>query len=527
MPGLLLAVLVTVLVPSGGAAGQDPAAVADGVQWHGAVAGAVAVYRGIPYALPPTGERRWRPPEPMSAGSGTRPATAFGPACMQSDRLAGFTRGIAAVFGTVDRIVPEPLSPSEDCLYLNVWTPAARTAPAPVMVWIHGGSNLNGTAASALYDGAALAKRGVVVVTINYRLGALGFMAHPALAAESPRQAAGNYGLLDQLEALRWVQRNIRNFGGDPGRVTVFGESAGAIDIVHLLASPLSRGLIHRAIAQSGAAMGATPARMAAERYGAAIAKAVGADTAGDVASRLRSVPADSLVRVQDRLAALGALAGVSIDGWVLRDHTGRVFEENAQLDVPLLIGANGLEMTTLRYYLPRVSQTPEAWHEYLSRTFGDQATRVSDLYPSTPSVDLALVRLVTDLYFTCPSRMAARNVARKRGPAFLYQFNRVLPGGESLGAFHSMEIGYVFGVETAWLPWQPADRALSELMMGYWTRFAATGDPNGGKAARWPAVGTAAADAYMDFNDRSALRPGFAAERCDALEPSIRAEWR
>lgn len=515
------------LLATGPAAGQAPHAVADGVTWEGALAGSVMVYRGIPYALAPTGARRWRPPEPMPTGAGVRPATTFGPACMQSDRLAGFTRGIAAVFGTADRIVPEPLTPSEDCLSLNVWTAGTGGVPAPVMVWIHGGSNINGTAASALYDGAALARRGVVVVTINYRLGVLGFMAQPALAAESARQSSGNYGLLDQLEALRWVRRNIRNFGGDPARVTVFGESAGSIDIVHLMASPLSRGLFHRAIAQSGAPMGGTPTREAAERYGSQIAKTVGADSAADPAAALRSVPADSLVRIQDRLAGFGVLPGVAIDGWVLTDHTGRIFERGDQAPVPLLIGTNGREMSTLRYYLPRVTQTPEGLREWVDRTFGNEAAKVAALYPAEGSVDLALVQLATDLYFTCPARMAARATARTSRNVYLYQFNRVLPGGESLGAFHSMELGYVFGVETAWLPWQPADRALSALMMDYWTRFAATGDPGGGKRIPWAAIGAGGRDDYLNFDARSEARTRLAADRCDAIEPAIRAEWR
>ncbi len=510
------------------AAGQTaPQAQADGEKLHGAWSGDVAVFKGVPFAVPPVGALRWKPPVSHPAGSGSRQATQFGPSCMQTDRLGVWSKGIAAVFGTADKVSDEPLNPSEDCLYLNVWTAAPGSGARPVMVWIHGGSNLHGSGASNWYDGAALARRGVVVVSVNYRLGVFGFLAHPALAAESPNGSAGNYGLMDQLEALRWVKRNIGAFGGDPSRVTVFGESAGSIDIMHLMASPQAKGLFHRAIAESGAPMAPMLDLKTSGGFGVALAKLVGADTARDQLAALRAKPAADLLAAQDRMFATGMLVGPNVDGWVLSDMTARIFERGEQLKVPLLAGTNALEMTTLRIYLPRFERTAEGYRKWVTQTSGPGAAKVLELYPASTPADIESMSLAlsTDLFFTCPTRIAARSMTKAGQKTFLYQFTRVPPGGDKLGAFHASEISYVFGNRLAWLPRDQTDEALSRAMGEYWTRFAATGDPNGGTGPKWPVYG-GGREEYLELGSSITPRADLKRDVCDALEPIMRSGW-
>lgn len=505
------------------AAAQAPTAVADGETQEGvALGGGVAVFRGIPYAQPPVGDLRWRPPVTRPVGAGTRQATEFAAACMQTARLQAFSRGIAAVFGRADQVGSEPLVTSEDCLYLNVWSAGLGSRDRrPVMVWIHGGSNTNGEGHSPWYDGTALAKRGVVVVTINYRLGIFGFLAHPALSAESPHGSSGNYGLLDQIEALRWVQRNIAAFGGDPSRVTVFGESAGSIDLMHLMAAPAAKHLFHRAIAQSGAPMSAMPPLRLAEAAGANALRSLVADSANPLPS-LRAATAGTVLEAANRAQAMGPI----VDSWVLPEVTARVFEAGRQHPVALMTGTNALEMSTLRVYMPRVEPTVEGYQKWTAQLFGPAAPKVLSLVPVTApdQVERQSLALFTDVVFTCPTRIAARATATAGSPVWLYQFTRVLPGGEPLGAYHSMEIIYAFGNRVAWLPWEPVDDRLSEAMMGYWTRFAATGDPNGEAAPMWPRYD---ADArYLELGAEVRAGRGLRHELCDAIEPRMRAAW-
>lgn len=527
-PGSAAGVLAAALVATALSAQQPPRAVAGPDTLEGDWSGrpAVAVFRGIPYAAPPVGPLRWRPPEPARPRGGVRPARDFGPSCPQSNRLDGFARGIAAAFGRADRVPPSNRRTSEDCLTLNVWTPdsAAHGPGRPVMVWIHGGSNLSGEGSAPLYDGSALARRGVVVVTLNYRLGALGFLAHPALTAESPDRSSGNYGLLDQIAALRWVQRHIAGFGGDPGRVTVFGESAGSIDLLHLLASPAARGLFHRAIAQSGAPMGAVPRLAAAEPGGAALAQALGA---ADLAA-LRTAPADRILAEADRLLAAGRLTlGPVVDGAVLPDAPGRLFDRGRQHPVPLLIGSNAREMASLPYYLPRIDRTVAGYAGYLRAIAGPGAPRLAQLYPASADgeVEGALTDLTTDLYFTCPARFAARRMARAGAPAWLYHFTRVLPGGERLGAYHAAEIGYVFDTREPWLPAAAEDAALTDAMMRYWVRFAATGDPNGDGLPLWPAHDEPGGR-YLELDRRIEAKAGLKQEACDLVDRGLPLLW-
>jgi para-nitrobenzyl esterase len=391
------------------------------------------------------------------------------------------------------------------------------------MVWIHGGSNVMGSARSAWYDGSALTQRGAVVVTINYRLGVFGFLAHPALSAESPQQSSGNYGLLDQLEALRWVQRNIAKFGGDPSRVTVFGESAGAIDILHLLASPLSEGLFHRAIAQSGSMFGGMPRRAQAELGGVALANALGVTDSMKI-SALRAIPAAKILSTVKQVST--ATVGPIVDGWIVPDVTGRAFEQARIRKVPLLVGSNAREMTTLRTLLPPFERTVAGYKNWL-KTLAFFAGPIEKLYPaaSDAAVEPALIDLFTDLAFTCSARAAARAMASTNTPAYQYAFTRVSPGGDALGAYHGMEITYAFGVVDPLLPRTDVDVTLSNAMLGYWSRFAATGNPNGDGAPVWPMY-RADADEHLELGDSIRVGAKRKADACNVADLASRAQF-
>lgn len=496
-----------------------------------ALSDSVLVYKGIPYAAPPVGTLRWQAPQRRVAQRGIHAATAFGPACPQSPGLGAFYRNIAAAFGRADSVHLPPLRASEDCLTLNIWAhaPTGRSTPRPVMVWIHGGSNVFGQGSSAIYDGARLAKRGVVVVTINYRLGAFGFLAHPALSAESPYHASGNFALLDQIAALEWVRRNIGAVGGDTSRVTIFGESAGSIDIMHLMASPLSAGLLQRAIAESGAPMGAMPTLAQAEKSGVALATALGIDSTKDVLSALRKLPADSVVATSMRMLGDNpSFGGPIVDGYVVPEMTGKAFDQGRVAKVPLLLGTNALEMSSLRTYVPQFQRTVGNYTTWVSRTFSLVGPRLLSLYPvrQDSEVEMTVLKLTTHLYMTCPTRFAARGTSRAGVPTFLYQFTRVLPGGESLGAFHSAEIGYVFGTKESWLPLEPVDYSLSDRMEQYWVQFATTGDPNVVGLPGWPRY-EADTDRHLELGTAVASSAGLTKETCDLVQAALRGQQR
>ncbi len=490
-----------------------------------------AVFKGIPFAAPPVGDLRWRPPAAHVPRGGVQSVTAFGPACPQTDRLAEYYRRIATAFGQGEEAVSRIGETSEDCLYLNVWTGnwgGGGGEPQPVMVWIHGGSNNSGSGSEGGYDGARLSARGVVVVTINYRLGALGFLAHPALTAESPHGSSGNYALLDQIEALRWVQRNIAAFGGDPNRVTVFGESAGSMDVMHLMASPLATGLFHRAIGQSGAPLAGAATLKQGEARGERLAKWLGVEGDVDVTGALRMKDADEIVRADADVPSPSgssiwtSAATVIVDGWVLPEPTGRVFATGAQQAVPLLVGSTADEFASLRYYLPSIERSVDAYQSWVSQTFGLLASWLIDLYPATADeeVDQTLISLMTDLTFTCLSRFAASTMPAAGTKAYLYHFTRALPGpgGEKLGAFHGFDIGYVFDTRADWFPLEQKDRVLTDAMAGYWTEFAATGDPNRKGSPEWPAY-TAETDLHLELGSEIRVAAGLKKRQCDAVD--------
>jgi len=508
---------------------DSPMAAADGERLRGASFGdgsEGAVFLGIPYAAPPIGELRWQPPAPITPRQGVQPATDFAPPCTQAATTNAFARNIAETFGQDPSLVPDLAPSSEDCLYLNVWTTNLGGEDlAPVMVWIHGGNNVAGSASEPDYDGANLARRGVVVVSINYRLNVFGFLAHPALTAESEHGSSGTYALLDQVAALRWVRRNIASFGGDPDRVTIFGESAGATDVAYLLASPLAAGLYHRAVIESGGfAVSNFRTLGEAEAVGESFTEALGLTGSEDVLTAMRAIPAPELLRTLLATNPVGINAP-PVDGWVLPDAPARTFDSGRHSHVPLIIGFNADEWTSLRHYWPDV--TVEGLRQALRASYGSLADRAIDMYPAATDDEAAAAadRWQTDWYFACPSRFIADRMARAGSPVRFYVFDRTVPapGGERLGAYHGAEIAYVWdnlAVET-WVPRGPYDQQLADIMSASWVRFAATGDPNGGDLPAWPPH-HGGEEMYLRFGDTVGTGEGVRSDFCalyDELE--------
>jgi len=464
-------------------------------------------YLGIPYAQPPCGALRWRPPLKVAPWSGVREATRFGAACVQPPTLPE------------SLYRDEPARMSEDCLFLNVWKPA-RAAGAPVMVWIHGGSLRIGHAGSSLYDGRALARRGVVVVSLNYRLGIFGFFAHPQLRAESPHESCGNYGLLDQIAALHWVRENIAHFGGDPAQVTVFGESAGAASIIELMTSPLARGLFQRAIIQSGYMVWhpdltrASCGQPSAEAAGAALAGKLGA---ADVAA-LRAREAGELCAAA---ASAGFIPQAIIDGWVLPRQIVEVFDSGAQAPIPLIAGFNSGEVRSLPIFLPPLPQTEPEYRSRVAALFADLAGRYLEFYPG-PDIKESALRAARDAFYGWSAERLVRAQGRLGQAAFLYYFDHDYPQAvaRDLAAFHGCELPYEFGTLGAraalppnWPPPpdEPRERALSAMIMEYFTGFARTGTPQAAGGPAWQPFG--ADHAFLQLRDgarmASPLLPG------------------
>jgi len=434
----------------------------------------VASFKGIPYVAPPTGDLRWRPPHTIAPWAGTRPAKDFGPACPQPPILE---KRYGIKFD----------STSEDCLTLNVWTAANNsTERHPVLFWIHFGGNVAGS--GSMVDGSALAKQGAVVVTINYRLGAFGFLALPALSKESTRASSGNYGLLDQIQALLWVHRNIDKFGGDPSNVTIFGVSAGANDVAFLMTSPIAQGLFHRAIMESGSLFPPEQVRLAdAERSGMKL-------FAGDAASlRLRST--------KEIMTAAGSHQAI-VDGWVIPRSPSQIFESGNEANVPLIAGSNADEGSVFTADLP--FKTVAHYRAYLANQYPNAVELLFSLYPAADEAQFhsAATRIMTD-YLAGSARYLARLHSAVNAKSFVYHFTH---SSGPLGAFHTSEVPFAFGTA-------PGD--LSKAMSAAWLRFATTGDPG------WPAYAVSA-DQYMEFGDTIKVGSGLHKKEIDALTASF-----
>ncbi len=453
--------------------------------------GAVARYLGVPFAAAPVGGLRWRPPQPVVPWQGVLEATHFAPACPQPLPPPGSFYQ-TEFFRTSER-------QSEDCLYLNVYTPAhAGTDRLPVMVWFYGGGFVQGSASLPSFDGNALARKGVVLVTLNYRLGPLGFLALPQLDAESPDHVSGNYGLLDMAAALRWVQANIAGFGGDPGNVTIFGQSAGALGVGAMMASPLARGLFRRAIVESDPMFGMNdPLQMLpqAEQGGAKLA----ATLHGGTVAELRMLPSTEFVRAMGS-NAVGFGLRPNVDGHVLPHDLPDMIATGQGNGEALLIGTNLDEGTQL---LP--ATTPDGLAALARRRFGAQGDAVAELYAGTDAATAAAAqdRMQSDYLLAASAKEALAFAARGK-PSYVYRFTRPAPGSDpvKVGAFHSAELAYVFGTQDSIeRPWQPRDRELAEQVQGYWTKFAKTGDPNGEGLPAWPRF-DAPGEAVMELGD-------------------------
>jgi para-nitrobenzyl esterase len=467
----------------------------------------IRVYKGIPYAAPPVGELRWKPPQPPKPWNNILVADKFPDMCPQPPLLPG----------------PQ----SEDCLRLNVWTPARSAADKlPVMVWIHGGGFIIGASSQPAYDGEALAAQGVVLVTINYRLGIFGFLAHPALSRESPEGVSGNYGLLDMVAALQWVHRNIHAFGGDPGNVTIFGESAGGTAVCLLLVVPQAQGLFQKAISESAAWMFGPISNLAQSWYGRISAESFGEKLGGSLAA-LRAESPGALIKtmplpmrggeVGEDAADRGEEYRPIVDGKVIPDDPARLFQEGKFHHVALIAGTNKDEGTLLGG--PRVHNLLQ-WRLWAHRKFHSEARRLLELYPapSRAEAHAAAAAASGDFAFLMGTRSVLRAAAKANPHTFQYEFTRVTPVGRRLGwgAFHASEIAYIF--ET--LPdsvygtgrilfgdfsvypdtYNDQDARLSRAMSGAWVAFAKTGSPNGPSLAAWPPFSHD--ESYMDFGD-------------------------
>jgi para-nitrobenzyl esterase len=442
--------------------------------------GKIQIYKGIPYAAPPVGNLRWKEPQPAPAWEGVRKATEFGARCMQGP--------------IYDDMVFRDSGPSEDCLHLNVWTPAAEAgAKLPVMVWIYGGGFQAGATSEPRQDGEHLARKGVVVVSMDYRLGIFGFFSHPGLTAESPHHASGNYGLLDQAAALKWVHENIAAFGGDPDKVTIFGESAGSFSVSAQMASPVAKGFVHAAIGESGAFFGKTlsakpPAE--SEKRDAIFAEELGMKSIG----QLRAVGADQLLNValknQDEYRF-----GPNIDGYFMPGSAYDIYSHGKQAHIPLLAGWNHDEDSYHAFFRDQ-PPTKENYAAKIRQRFGESAGEAMKLFPGDSGEQIkssAGVLSSADFIAYGAWKWIEVHLATAGSAVFRYEFDQPLPlpaghAPDVAYANHFGEIEYVFGtLDSKRLPWRPEDYKLSEAMGTYWTNFAKTGNPNGAGVPEWP----------------------------------------
>lgn len=509
------ALFALLLLPGASSAEVRSQATVESGALDGDIVEGLRVFEGVPYAAAPMGELRWRAPRPPLPWSGLRQAKDFGPACPQKP-----SKHIAA------------RDMSEDCLTLNIWSPAIRSSERlPVMVWIHGGSFELGSARMPLYNGANLAKKGVVAVTLNYRLGFFGFFGHPALTREAQGENAptANFGLLDQLAALQWVQRNIGAFGGDPGNVTLFGESAGGISTLALMTSPTAHGLFHKAIIQSGGGRWVAPTltesagrHLAAEEIGERAAQAFGLN-AEDALPALR---AKSWQTIRERLGALPDLADHApfIDGWLLKEQMETAFSRGDQMRIPVIAGANSYEGVIVR----------TLFHVSADDVFAAVAPHLDELtalYPPQPFMTPATLadHIWGDAAFLEPARMIVRAMSRTRAPVYHYAFDFQPPILRLLGgAPHGLDVIYAFGNLRRVVPFpfsdfiNPLNYEVSWRMMGYWTNFAKSGDPNGAGLLRWPRFAEGDEDTLVFGNRGVSIERDYLKERLDLFRGVI-----
>jgi para-nitrobenzyl esterase len=502
-PGVVIVAALAAM--SAGAAAQQthPVVPVDSGQLQGVVGDGIVSYKGIPFAAPPAGDLRWRPPQPVAPWTGVRQAAEFGADCMQGRFGPPPAPG-----------APAARMPSEDCLYLNVWRPAgaAPTAKLPVMVWIYGGGFTGGSSSSPNTSGTQFAKQGVILVAANYRVGRFGFFAFPALSRERPDETKGNYAYMDQIAALQWVKRNIAAFGGDPNNVTIFGFSAGGVSVHSLLASPMARGLFHKAIAESGGSrdsvLTARPMSrdgvdpnypMSAETIGIEFARSMGIEGTDQAAlTKLRALSAEEVLRGAPAQAGSPAQAGAPgqrppsyettpiLDGKLITETAETTYKARHQPRVPIMLGSNSADTAG-----NRVRATTK---EQLFARFGQWSAQAKAAYDPDGSTDLATLvsRANNDFGQAEPARFAANAFAANGSPVYRYRFSYVQTAMRErmrTGAPHGGEIAFVFGTLTApqGSTLSPEDQAVSRMAQSYWVNFAKTGDPNGAGLPAWP----------------------------------------
>ena len=527
----VLTIVAFAFVAPGACSPSDPEAVptldavvfAGGETLQGEILGEssrIAVFRGIPYAAPPVGAGRWRPPAAHTPREGTQEATEFASACPQLQGNHDWYRHVAELFGNPPDTI-EPLENiDEDCLYLNIWTSArAPGEKRPVMLWVPGGSNINGYANEPNYLGHNIAEKDVVYVSLNYRLGALGFMAHPGLSAESPLGTSGNYALLDQIAALRWIHENIEAFGGDPYNITLVGESSGGYNIAWLLTSPLADGLFHRAIIQSGGwAVDSFVTLNQAESDGEKVATSMGF---GKPLSDIEIIEAmrelDWPTVVQAAADTYAGWYGALVDGYLLAEPAAAIFDQGTINKVDLLIGANANEL----YMYLAEDVVEEDLIRMIATHGGANEKELAAILETNANPDIRKVmdRLGSSANgFLCASRYIASAVAEISDNVYFYYFTRIRPGGEKILAYHGAEIPYVFGTADDWLPGNETDKQLSDAMMQYWVNFATTGSPNGVGLPDWPAYSSGSKN-YQELGDTITSETNLEPQICAILD--------
>jgi para-nitrobenzyl esterase len=486
---------------TGAAAAADIVKVESG-RLQGMVQDGVVAFKGVPFAAPPIGDLRWRPPQPAAKWSGVRPAVAYGHDCAQKPFPSD-----AAPLGT---------EPAEDCLVLNVWRPqgAPANAKLPVMVWIYGGGFVNGGSSPDVYSGHQFARQGVVLVSFNYRVGRFGFFAHPALTKESPDGPLGNYGFMDQIAALKWVQRNIGAFGGDPGNVTIFGESAGGFSIHTLMTTPAAKGLFHKAIVQSGGGRGnINPGRRvrglapggppSGEQVGLAFAKSVGVEGEDAAAlAALRGLPADKVVSGLNMMTMFTpTYAGPMVDGQIVVGEPGAIYAAGGGADVPLIVGANSMDIGF---------STAKTLDEVYAPFGPERRTAAQAAFDPGATGDVRKVGTVvaSDTMMVEPARFVAKAWSKSGRPVYAYRFSYVADSMRQQwpGAPHATEIPYVFDTVKAKYgeALSASDAATAQAASAYWVAFAKTGDPNGAGRPAWPRY-DAKGDQILDFTNDGA----------------------
>jgi para-nitrobenzyl esterase len=484
----MLATAMIAVFSGGGVASAQVKTTSGLVKGTASADGRIRIFKGIPYAAPPVGDRRWKEPQPPAAWDGVRDATEFAAQCVQ---------------GAIYSDITFPRPASEDCLNLNIWTSSpGGTDRLPVMVWIHGGGFQAGAGPEPRHDGAAFARKGVVLVTINYRLGVFGFLSHPELTRESGHDASGNYGLMDQIAALRWVRNNIAAFGGDPGNVTIFGESAGSFAVSALMASPRATGLFHKAIGESGAYFTAGSGTLAlqplaaTEQHGLKFAASLGAPSLAALRAKSSDEVLNAALKIQPWFTP-------NLDGYVLTDEVYRVFAAGRQAHVPLLAGWNADEVRG-GVVLARQKPTAQTFSADVRKRFGDQAAPILEAYPWASDAEAleSAAALASDTFIGYATwKWIEMHAKTGSAPVYRYSFDRKIPvatdanvngvpaTSRDIGARHAGEIEYVFGALDSLksVTMEASDRTLSDAITTYWTNFARTGDPNGSGLPTWP----------------------------------------